>query len=149
MLYYVHRQFDHREKGAYMTETADLLFTQNHEWARLKRGKTIVVGISDYAQGLLSDVTGVELPEPDEQVYEASEEVGIIESLKTTLPFHAPVAGRISKINSALLSNPETINDDPHGDGWLFEMVVSNLTDLDDLMDQDTYEASFPDEEEE
>lgn len=132
-----------------MTETGDLLFTKTHEWVKPKRGRIIAVGISDYAQGLLSDVTNIEMPEPDDQVYEANEEVGIVESLKTTLPLHAPVAGRISRINSALLSNPELINDDPYGEGWFFEMTVSDTGDLDDLMSQDEYEAGFPDEEEE
>jgi glycine cleavage system H protein len=130
-------------------ENSNLLLTHNHEWVKTKKGKTIVVGISDYAQNLLSDVTNVELPEPDEQVYDANEEVGTLESLKTTLPFHVPVAGKISKINSALLSNPELINDDPYGKGWLIEMVVENINDIRSLMSLDDYEASFPEEEEE
>jgi glycine cleavage system H protein len=130
-------------------ENINILLTHNHEWAKIKKGKTIIVGISDYAQALLSDVTSVELPEPDDQVYDANEEIGIIESLKTTLPFHAPIAGKVSKINSALLSNPELINDDPYGGGWLVEMVASNINDLNSLISQDEYEAGFPDEEEE
>ncbi len=129
--------------------SGELRFTSMHEWARVKKGKIVLAGISDYAQSLLSDITSVELPEPDDQCYEAGEEVGVIESLKSSMPFHAPTSGTISAVNRELLSNPELINQDPYGEGWLIEMHASNVADLKNLVDQDEYESGLPEEEEE
>jgi glycine cleavage system H protein len=132
-----------------MSDISNLLFTQNHEWVRPRKGKTIVVGISDYGQNLLSDATNVELPEPDEQVCSAGDEIGVLESLRTSIPIHVPVSGRITRVNPELLSNPELINQDPYGEGWLFEMIMEDPDELDGLMGQDEYEAILPEEEEE
>lgn len=132
-----------------MIENVVLLYTPTHEWVRIKKGKTIVVGISEYAQSQISDATSIELPEPDEQIFEAGEELGAIESLKLSWPFHAPVKGKITKVNTNLLSNPELVNSDPYADGWLFEMLIDNISRLNELMNQDEYESNFPEEEEE
>jgi glycine cleavage system H protein len=125
----------------------NLKLTPTHEWVR-KKSKTIVVGITDYGQQQLSDVTGVELPEPDEAHYNARDELGVIESVRTSIDYHAPVDGTIVKVNSELLANPELINNDPFGDGWLVEMKPDKMSDVDELMDFDEYETSLPDEEE-
>lgn len=132
-----------------MHETDNLLYTQTHEWVRVKKGKNIVVGISDYGQAILSEATGVELPEPDDHLSDAGEELGVIESLRTCMSYHAPVAGKITSVNTELLSTPELINHDPYGEGWIFEMQIQNIRDLDNLLDQDEYDATIPDDEEE
>lgn len=132
-----------------MSDITNLLYTHNHEWVKIKKGKTIVVGITDYAQSILSEVTHVDLPEPDEQVYDAGEEIGVIESLRSSLPYHCPVSGAITAANTELLSSPELINDDPFGDGWIFEMTVADMSEISDLLSLDEYESHFPDEEDE
>jgi len=132
-----------------MTDIGDLLFTHDHEWVRVKNGKTAVVGVSDYAQSLLSEVTHIDLPEPDDQEYEAGEELGVIESLKSSLPFHCPISGSIIAANSELLSTPEQINDDPFGEGWIFEMKISDPSELKDLLTADEYESDLPEDDEE
>jgi glycine cleavage system H protein len=125
----------------------DLKLTTTHEWVR-KKAKTIVVGITDFGQQLLSDVTGVELPEPDDVLYNVRDELGVIESVRTTVDFHAPVGGTVVKVNSELLANPEMVNTDPFGKGWLVEMKPDHMAEIDELMDFDEYEASLPDEDE-
>jgi glycine cleavage system H protein len=128
-------------------ELDDLKLTATHEWVR-KKAKTIVVGLTDFGQQLLSDVTGVELPEPDDVHYNVRDELGVIESVRTTVDFHAPVRGTVVKVNSELLANPELVNTDPFGKGWLVEMKPDDMAEVDELMDFDEYEASLPDEDE-
>ncbi len=131
-----------------MTDISDLLFTHNHEWIRVKDGKTATVGVSDFVNTLLSEVTHIDLPEPDEQVYEEGEELGVVESLKSSLPFHCPVSGAITASNNSLLSTPEQINEDPYGDGWIFEMTLSDPSELANLLNADEYENHLPEDEE-
>jgi glycine cleavage system H protein len=131
-----------------MTDTSDLMFTRTHEWIRIK-GKNIVVGITDFMQNRLSDITGVDLPEPDEHHYEPGEDVCLIESLKAACECHAPVSGMVVGINTELLVRPELINADPYGIGWIFEMKPDNLLDVRELCDLYEYEAGLPEEEEE
>ncbi len=127
--------------------SSELRFTRAHCWVR-QEGKTVVVGITDYAQEQMSELTFVELPEVGEQV-EAEEEVAVVESVKAANDVFAPVAGTIVEVNEALLEQPESVNNDPFGKGWLFKMKPENMGDLDDLLDADAYEAQLPLEEEE
>lgn len=129
-----------------MNDPASLKYTRTHEWVMAK-GKKIVVGVTDFAQQSLSDITAVELPEPDDTRYEAGEELGVIESVKTSADFHAPVSGKITAINTELLSRPELINTDPFNRGWLIEMQPEKISDVFNLMDADEYDASLPEEE--
>ena len=131
-----------------MDDLTAMKFTRSHEWA-LRKADTIIVGITDFAQHKLSDITGVELPEPDEHHYEAHEEMCVIESLKTAADCRAPVPGVITAINMSLMTRPELVNNDPYGQGWLVEMRPDNMADIDDLMDADRYEVMLPDEDEE
>jgi glycine cleavage system H protein len=131
-----------------MTDIGDLLFTHNHEWIRVKDGKTATIGVSDFVNTLLSEVTHIDLPEPDEQEYEEGEELGVVESLKGSLPFHCPISGAITAANNSLLSAPEKINDDPYGEGWIFEMTLSDPSELAHLLTPDEYEDDLPDDEE-
>lgn len=131
-----------------MDDVTDLKFTGTHEWVR-RKGSKIVVGITEYAQQRMSDITNVELPEPDDHHYEADEDMCVIESLRMATDCHAPVSGRIVAINTDLLAKPEIINSDPYGEGWLVEMAPDNADDIDSLMDSYEYEAGLPEEEEE
>ena len=130
-----------------MTAPHGLKFTSTHEWIRIQ-GKKIVVGITDFAQSQLHGITSVELPEPDpHHHYETGEDVGVIESTKAAADFFAPVPGLVITVNHALLDNPELVNHDPYGAGWLFEMQPDDMAEVIDLMDQDEYESSLPEEE--
>lgn len=132
-----------------MTDTSNLMFTQNHEWILLRKDKTAIVGITDFGQSILSQVTHVDVPEPDEQVHEAGEEIGVIESIRNSFPFHCPVAGVITASNRNLLSAPELINEDPFGEGWIFEMKIDDPSEVEDLMSPDEYESHLPEDDEE
>jgi glycine cleavage system H protein len=131
-----------------MRDPAKMRFTDTHEWVA-REGGLLVVGITDYAQMRLSDVTHVELPEPDDHHCEAGEDLGVLESLQSAMEYHAPVAGRVMAINNDLLVKPELVNTAPFGEGWLFKMKADDPSDMDGLMDFDEYDASLPEEEEE
>ena len=122
--------------------TSEIRFTRAHCWVRLEGGQA-VVGITDYAQEQMSELTFVELPEVGEQV-EAEDEVAVVESVKAANDVFAPVAGTIVAVNEALLEQPELVNQDPFGKGWLFKLKPVDPADLDDLLDADAYEAQLP-----
>ena len=125
----------------------ELRFTRTHCWVR-QEGVVAVVGITDYAQEQMSELTFVELPEVGEQV-EAEDEVAVVESVKAANDVFAPVAGKIVEVNESLLEQPELVNLDPFGKGWLFKMKPATMADVDDLLDADAYEAQLPLDEEE
>ena len=131
-----------------MIEPVDYRFTSNHEWVKVE-AREIVVGVTDFVQQRLSDVIHVELPEPDDDHYEANEDVCMIESLKTASDVRAPVSGTITSVNNKLLSKPELINDDPYGEGWLYKMKPDHMRDVEELMTFAEYEENLPEEEEE
>ena len=124
----------------------ELRYTRAHCWVR-EEGGEVVVGITDYAQEQMSELTFVELPEVNEHV-EADEEVAVVESVKAANDVYAPVSGVITSVNELLLEQPELVNQDPFGNGWLFRMKPDHRSDLNDLMDADTYEDELPEEEE-
>ena len=124
----------------------ELRYTRAHCWVR-EEGGEVVVGITDYAQEQMSELTFVELPEVGEHV-EADEEVAVVESVKAANDVYAPVSGVITSVNELLLEQPELVNQDPFGKGWLFRMKPDHRSDLNDLMDADTYEDELPEEEE-
>ena len=122
--------------------TIEMRFTRAHCWVRLEGGQA-VVGITDYAQEQMSELTFVELPEVGEEV-DAEDEVAVVESVKAANDVFAPVAGTIVAVNEALLEQPELVNQDPFGKGWLFKLKPVDPADLDDLLDADAYEAQLP-----
>lgn len=124
---------------------SELKYTRAHCWVRDEGGE-IVVGISDYAQEQMSEMTFVELPEVGEHV-EADAEVAVVESVKAANDVFAPVAGTITAVNEALVDQPELVNHDPLGKGWIFQMKPDHPGDLDDLLDADAYEADLPEED--
>jgi len=125
-----------------MTSPKDLMYTRTHEWARVD-GSTVVVGISHYAQDQLGEVVYVELPEVGTGA-DAGDELGTLESVKAVSEFNSPVAGEVVEVNSRLEDEPNLINDDPYGDGWLVKM--SGEVDSDSLLDAEGYEQMVEEE---
>ncbi len=116
----------------------ELKYASSHEWARLDEDGSVTVGISDHAQQALGDVVYVEHPEVG-QVVSAGSEAGVVESVKAASDIYAPVSGTIIEINEALEDAPETVNQDPYGDGWFFRIETDDATQLDDLLDAAAY----------
>lgn len=114
-------------------------YTKEHEWIRLE-GDVAYVGITDYAQQQLGDIVFVDIPTVGEEL-EADEVFGTIEVVKTISDLFLPIAGEILDQNEALEENPELVNQDPYGEGWLIKMKPANVADIDNLLDADGYKA--------
>ena len=114
-------------------------YTNEHEWIRLE-GDVAYVGITDYAQEQLGDIVFVDIPTEGETL-EAGEVFGTIEVVKTISDLCLPVAGEVVEQNPALEENPELVNKDPYGEGWLIKMKPANAADLDNLLDAEGYKA--------
>ena len=125
-----------------MTVPREMRYTRTHEWARLD-GDVITVGITDFAQQQLSDLTYVELPDAGSQVG-AGDEVAVVESVKAASDIYAPCEGVITEVNHALADHPEKINLDPYGEGWLFKIKLENPSEFETLLDADQYEELLP-----
>lgn len=123
----------------------DLRYTKSHEWVR-QHDHLVEVGITDFAQHQLSDITYVEMPDIDQR-FDSGEEVVVLESIKAATDVYAPVSGVIAEVNSALAGSPDVINNDPYGAGWLFRIDPDNIEDIKALMSADEYEDSLPEEE--
>jgi len=121
-----------------MNVPEDLYYSKNHEWARLEDDGTVTVGITDYAQGELTDVVYLELPELGKEV-EADDDVAVAESVKGASEIYAPIAGEILAVNEQAVEDPAIINGDPYGDGWLFKLRVSDTSGLKELMNAEAY----------
>jgi glycine cleavage system H protein len=120
-------------------------YAVSHEWARVS-GKTVTIGLSDYAQHVLSDVVYVELPDVGDSIT-AGEAFGSVESVKAAADINAPVSGVITEVNSALESSPEWVNADPFGKAWLVRVTASDLKEMESLMDAAAYERFVAEEE--
>lgn len=116
----------------------DLRYTKDHEWAREEEADTIAVGITDYAQDALGDVTYVELPEVGDDV-SAGDGFGVVESVKTFSDLYAPVDGEVVAINEDVVDDPSILNSDPYGKGWLIKIKMNDGCDLRELMDAAAY----------
>jgi glycine cleavage system H protein len=116
----------------------DLLYTKDHEWLRREGEGTVTIGITDHAATALGDLVYVELPEVGEDV-DAGGEMAVVESVKAASDVYAPVGGSIAAVNEALADDPEKINADPYGDGWIVKMQVPEL-DESELMSPDAYQ---------
>jgi len=115
----------------------DVLFTKNHEWIRIEDGNAIV-GITDYAQNQLGDITYVELPEEGDS-FKKDAVLGTVDSLKTVAELYAPLDGEVVEVNSDLPSNAENINENPYTDGWMVKMEIDNESQLEELLQPDDY----------
>jgi glycine cleavage system H protein len=122
-----------------MNFPAELRYTKEHEWVKLE-GDIATVGITDFAQSELGDIVYVEI-ETAGQTLAKDEIFGSVEAVKTVSDLFLPIAGEILEVNSALNDQPELVNSDPFGEGWMIKMKVSNILDVDSLMDVDTYQA--------
>jgi glycine cleavage system H protein len=119
----------------------ELRYSSEHEWARqLEGGSKVRIGITDFAQDALGDVVYVDLPAVGTRV-DASEAVGELESTKSVSEMYAPVAGVVVAVNEALADNPQLLNDDPYGEGWLIEIEASDVAALSALLDASAYRA--------
>lgn len=116
---------------------SEYLYSKEHEWIRIEED-VCVLGITDFAQKELGEVVFVELPEVG-QVFDASDEIGTIESVKAVAEVFTPVAGEIIEINESLADDPELLNEDPHADGWLVKLRFSSAADLKSLMNAEQY----------
>jgi glycine cleavage system H protein len=114
-------------------------FTADHEWVQVS-GSTARVGITQFAQEQLGDVVFVELP-AEGATFAQGKEAAVVESVKAASDIFAPVSGTIAAVNAALPDNPSLVNSDPQGDGWFFEITLSNPSELDGLMDEAAYQA--------
>lgn len=119
----------------------DLKYSAEHEWVRPGNGTTVRVGVSEYATDQLGDIVFVDLPEVGQEV-SSGDACGELESTKSVSELFSPVSGVITSVNEVVSDSPETINADPYGDGWLFEVEVSGESEVDDLMDADAYAES-------
>ena len=120
---------------------AELRFAESHEWARLEADGTVTVGISDHAQEALGDVVFVELAEVGAQ-FGATDQAGVVESVKAASDIYAPVAGEVIAVNEELSGSPELLNSNPYG-AWIFKLKPSNPADLEKLLDAAGYKAAI------
>ena len=120
-----------------MNIPAELKYSKDHEWIRLE-GETAYVGITDFAQHELGDIVFVDIDTVDETL-EADETFGTIEAVKTSSELLMPVAGTVVEFNEALADAPETVNNDPYGEGWIIKVQVSDPAELNNLLDAEAY----------
>lgn len=116
----------------------NLLYTKEHEWVKIEGSKGIV-GITDYAQGHLGDVTYVELPEAGKSVKQFGA-LASIDSVKAASDIYAPMSGAISEVNEGLENTPESVNKDPYGKGWIAKIEIKDVDEKKNLMDSKQYE---------
>jgi glycine cleavage system H protein len=120
-----------------MNIPSELKYTKDHEWCRIE-GDVAVVGITDFAQSELGDVVFIELPESGASAA-AGKEFGTIEAVKAVSELFAPVSGKIFEVNTAVADTPETVNQDPYGDGWMIKIKLSDPAEVGGLLDAAAY----------
>ena len=118
----------------------DLRYTSDHEWLRQEEDGSVTVGITDHAQSALGDLVYVELPEAGQEL-EAGGEMAVVESVKAASDVYGPVSGSVLDVNADLADDPEKINADPYGDGWIVRLQPSGGIDAGDTIDPDSYQA--------
>lgn len=116
----------------------NLLYTKDHEWIRVD-GERGTIGITHFAQSELGDIVYVELPKEGE-VLAIHETLGSVESVKTVSEIFMPISGTVLEVNSTLVNNPELVNNDPYGEGWMIVVKIENPSELDALMSASEYE---------
>lgn len=122
-----------------MNVPAELKYTKDHEWVAVD-GDVLTVGITDFAQGELGDIVYVDVDTLDETL-EAEEVFGSVEAVKTVSDLFLPVAGEVIEFNEELEDNPELVNSDPYGAGWMIKIKVENTSSIDALLDAEGYKA--------
>jgi len=127
-----------------MSVKDDLYYSEDHEWIR-EEEDYLLIGITDFAQEELGDIVFVELPEVDEE-FDKDDSFGVLESVKAVSDTFIPISGRVIEVNEDLIDNPELINNDPYGDGWLIKVEPADDSELDELLSAEEY-AEFIEEE--
>lgn len=122
-----------------MNIPAELKYTKDHEWVRVE-GDMVVVGITDFAQSELGDIVYVEVETLDETL-DADEVFGTVEAVKTVSDLFLPVSGEIAEFNEGLEDEPEKVNTDPYGEGWMIKVKMSDASELDGLLSAEDYKA--------
>jgi glycine cleavage system H protein len=120
----------------------DLSYSSQHEWVRVGSGATVRIGITSFAADALGDIVFVSLPQVGEEVAR-DDACAEVESTKSVSDVYSPASGVVTSVNELLATNPESVNTDPYGDGWLFELELSDSTELDDLLDSEEYAATI------
>jgi glycine cleavage system H protein len=122
-----------------MNIPSDLKYTKDHEWVKIE-GDTATVGITDFAQGELGDIVYVEVETVDETL-DIEEVFGTVEAVKTVSDLFLPLSGEIIEFNESLEDEPEKVNTDPYGDGWMIKIKFSDASEMDNLLSADDYKA--------
>lgn len=121
---------------------SELKYVASHEWLRMEDDGTLTIGITDHAQEALGDIVYVELPEVGDTVA-VDDEVAVVESVKAASDVYAPITGEVVAINEALEDDPEIINTDPYGEGWMYRIKPDNLDDYESLLSAEEYQADL------
>ena len=129
-----------------MNTPENLKYTSSHEWIDDLGDGYVRVGITDHAQEALGDLVYVELPTVDED-YGKGDDAAVVESVKAASDVYAPVSGTVVEVNEALEDEPEKINEDPYGEGWMFKVRLSEPDELDALLDAEAYQGVLAEEE--
>ncbi len=124
----------------------DLLYTSEHEWLRREEDGSVTIGITDHAQSALGDLVYVELPEVDQEL-DSGGDMAVVESVKAASDVYAPISGTVVAVNDELSDDPERINADPYGDGWIVQMQPSDAIDESELLSPDDYQALLDEED--
>ncbi|MGX2711645.1 glycine cleavage system protein GcvH [Acinetobacter baumannii] len=124
-----------------MNHPSELKYARTHEWVKIE-GDLIITGITDHAQDELGDLVYVETPEVGSQVT-AGEQAGVVESVKTASDIHAPVSGTVVEVNTDLEDDPDFVNEDPYGKGWIYKIKPDNIADVEKLLTNAEYEAGL------
>ena len=124
-----------------MNHPSELKYARTHEWVKIE-GDLVITGITDHAQDELGDLVYVETPEVGSRVT-AGEQAGVVESVKTASDIHAPVSGTVVEVNTDLEDDPDFVNDDPYGKGWIYKIKPDNMADVEKLLTNAEYEAGL------
>jgi len=116
----------------------DLKYTKDHEWIRVE-GNIGIIGITDHAQSELGDIVYIDIPNPNATL-KKGDSFGTIEAVKTVAEMYSPVSGKLIEVNNSLNNAPETVNNDPYGEGWIVKIELSDLSELNYLMDSEAYQ---------
>lgn len=124
----------------------DLLYTDEHEWLRREDDGSVTIGITDHAQSALGDLVYVELPEVDQEL-DAGGDMAVVESVKAASDVYAPIGGTVAAVNEELGDDPEKINADPYGDGWIVRLQPSEAIDESTMLTPDAYQTLIDEED--
>ena len=124
-----------------MNHPSELKYVSTHEWVKVE-GDLVITGISDHAQDALGDLVYVEAPDVGQKIT-VGQQAGVVESVKTASDIHAPVSGEVVEINAALEDDPDFVNDDPYGKGWIYKIKPDNMADVEQLLSSDQYQAGL------